>query len=71
MLRQPLPFASLVVASTNDPFCDDQRAQQLARDWRADFVSVGERGHVNGDSGLGDWPQGFAWLTQLTDRAVR
>lgn len=71
MLRQPLPFASLVVASTNDPFCDSQRAQELARDWRADFVSVGERGHINGDSGLDDWPQGLAWLTQLTDRAVR
>ncbi len=71
MQRRRLPFASLVVASTNDPFCDADRARGLARDWGADFESVGERGHVNGDSGLGDWAQGLAWLARLTDSTAR
>jgi predicted alpha/beta hydrolase family esterase len=28
-------------------------------------VDVGARGHVNADSGLGDWPEGLALLRAL------
>jgi predicted alpha/beta hydrolase family esterase len=28
-------------------------------------VTVGDAGHINGDSGLGDWPAGFALLEEL------
>lgn len=71
IIRQRLPFASLVVTSTNDTFCDTDRAEDMARDWGSGFFSIGDCGHINGDSGLGDWPQGLAWLQQLTDRASR
>ena len=63
--RQPLPFAALVVASSNDPFCSLERAQQMATDWGARCVDAGNGGHLNADSGLGDWPQGQAWLHSL------
>jgi predicted alpha/beta hydrolase family esterase len=63
--RQRLPFASRLVASRNDPFCRWPRAEQLARDWGAELIDLGEAGHINADSGLGDWPQGQAWLHTL------
>jgi len=71
IVRTRLPFASLAVVSTNDPFCAIDRAQAMAQDWGADLVSIGERGHVNGDSGLGKWPAGIAWLEQLSGGPLR
>jgi predicted alpha/beta hydrolase family esterase len=25
-------------------------------------VDLGAKGHINADSGLGDWPEGWAWV---------
>ena len=63
--RQPLPFAAHVVYSEDDPFSCAERAQALARDWGAAATSLGAAGHINGDSGLHDRPQGLAWLKAL------
>lgn len=69
-VRQRLPFPALLLFSDDDPWCAPDRAQALARDWGARSQSVGARGHVNGDSGLGDWPEGRALLAALgTDNA--
>lgn len=67
-VRQPLPFASTVVLSTDDPFADAQRSLQMAADWGSQTVSLGAAGHVNGDSGLGDWPQGLDLLRAVIER---
>ena len=63
--RQRLPFASAVVASSDDPFASLEYATRLAADWGATLHGVGARGHINADSGLGDWPQGLEWLQDL------
>jgi uncharacterized protein len=63
--RARLPFASTLVASSNDPFCSLPRARGMAADWGAGFVDLGTRGHINADSGLGDWPEGLALLHAL------
>lgn len=60
-----LPFASTLVASHNDPFCTFGRAAALATAWGSTLVDLGHCGHINADSGLGDWPQGHAWLSAL------
>lgn len=65
IVRQPLPFKSILVGSDNDPYCSAERAQQLARDWSARWVSLGAAGHINADSSLGDWPEGHALLQTL------
>ena len=65
--RARLPFPSLAVISSDDPYCDPERAQQLASGWGAQLFDAGPRGHVNGDSGLGDWPEGRALLQILLD----
>jgi uncharacterized protein len=56
--RQKLPFPSLVVASTNDPYGELSRIEELAQDWGSLCVVVGACGHINADSGLGDWAEG-------------
>lgn len=58
--RQRLPFPSLLVASTDDPFCSFGYACHSAEIWGSAFVGVGPRGHINGASGLGDWQEGKA-----------
>ena len=63
--RQALPFASHLLYSTNDPFCAPTRALDMARDWGSQAHSLGEAGHINADTGLGDWPAGLALLRQL------
>ena len=54
---EPLPFESIVVASTNDPLCAFERAADLAWRWQAQLVSAGAAGHLNPASGFGEWAQ--------------
>ena len=61
----PLPFPSIVVASTDDVYVTVERAQQFAAAWGARFENVGASGHLNSASGLGSWPRGFALLAEL------
>ncbi|MDP3343303.1 MAG: alpha/beta hydrolase [Hydrogenophaga sp.] len=65
IVRQRLPFPSVLVGSRSDPYCRFERAQGLAHDWGSRFIDLGERGHINAESGLGDWPEGHAWLLEL------
>lgn len=67
---QKLPFASTLVGSQNDPYCRFERAQALAKAWGCTLHDMGNAGHVNAESGLGDWPQGMALLHDLLARAV-
>jgi predicted alpha/beta hydrolase family esterase len=62
---QKLPFQSIVFASTNDPFCSFAEAQRLATGWGAKLIEAGERGHINAESGLGDWADAHAELQRL------
>jgi hypothetical protein len=62
-----LPFPSIVVASSNDPFVTVARAQTFASAWDSEFVMIGEAGHINTASGLGDWPEGLALLRNLCE----
>jgi predicted alpha/beta hydrolase family esterase len=60
-----LPFPSVVVASTDDPYVTTERARRFAEAWGSRFVTVGDAGHINSQSSLGDWPAGFALLQEL------
>ena len=65
IVRARLPFASLAVISSDDPYCTPERAAQMARDWGAYSFDIGPRGHINGESRLADWPQGRVLLKTL------
>lgn len=47
---QPLPFASVLVASSDDPCCSFESASQLARQWGSSFYHLRPHGHINVDS---------------------
>jgi predicted alpha/beta hydrolase family esterase len=68
IVRQRLPFAAIAVTSSDDPFAVPERSAALAHAWGAEWVSIGAAGHINGESGLGDWPAGRAWLDKLRPR---
>jgi predicted alpha/beta hydrolase family esterase len=62
---QPLPYRSVVVASTNDPFCPIRTAGAYARSWGSEVVRLQNAGHINLESGHGEWPLGLALLQSL------
>jgi len=68
MPLQPLPFASTVVASSDDPYVSLERARFFADSWGSRFVNIGPAGHVNTASGLGEWPAGLELLEELARR---
>lgn len=69
--RQPLPFPSCAVASSDDPYCSLLRAHQMSEHWNSAWHDAGALGHLNDESGLGDWNEGFALLRSLTTASVR
>ncbi len=66
--RDPLPFPSMLIASTSDPFCSAERAAEFASCWGSDFHLAGDAGHINAASGHGPWPEGLMMFTRLMQR---
>ena len=60
-----LPYRSIVVASSNDPYCPIRLAGAYARAWGSEFVRLQGAGHINVESGHGEWPLGWALLQSL------
>jgi predicted alpha/beta hydrolase family esterase len=60
-----LPFPSVLVASHDDPYADFAFARRIAAAWGSELVDAGARGHLNAESGLGDWPEGRRLLDRL------
>lgn len=62
----PLPAAAaparrvVLVSSRNDPYATPAFAAHCAVAWQAGHVALGALGHLNADSGLGDWREGWS-----------
>ena len=67
---RPLPFPSIVVASSNDEYVSLARAAEFARSWGSRLVEAGAMGHLNSASNLGRWPAGHALLRELLAQAA-
>ncbi|MDO9032801.1 MAG: alpha/beta hydrolase [Hydrogenophaga sp.] len=65
MVRTALPFPSVALLSRDDPFGHFYGMAAVAEGWGARLVDAGSRGHLNGESGLGDWPEAHAFLRTL------
>ncbi|MGQ0674347.1 MAG: RBBP9/YdeN family alpha/beta hydrolase [Hyphomicrobium sp.] len=63
--KHPLPYRSIVVASTNDPWMTLSRAVHWASRWGSDVVNLGPVGHINAEAGFGPWPEGLTLLDRL------
>ena len=66
-----LPFPSIVVASSDDPFVTLERAAAFAEAWGSRFVLIGAAGHINSASSLGPLgiQAGSSSLTSCTNLA--
>jgi predicted alpha/beta hydrolase family esterase len=62
---QPLPFRTLLVASSTDEYLSMDRAEHFARCWGSELVSVGDAGHINTAAGFGPWTEGERLLDEL------
>jgi predicted alpha/beta hydrolase family esterase len=62
-----LPFPAIVVASSDDPWCDEDHARELATAWGAEFELLEGEGHINAASGLGAWREGQDMVERLLD----
>ncbi|WP_092945962.1 alpha/beta hydrolase [Roseateles sp. YR242] len=65
--RSRLPFPSLVVASSDDPYCSLERSAAMAADWGSSIIIAGALGHMNAASGMGEWSEGRALLHRIAD----
>jgi predicted alpha/beta hydrolase family esterase len=68
--RQPLPFPSIVAASSDDPLTNPVRLGSLAASWGSRVHDLGAVGHLNPASGFGDWPGAVELIGQLRDGEV-
>ena len=57
--RDPLPFPSVLVASSNDPYATLEQSADLALAWGSKLIEAGAAGHINTASGHGPWPEGM------------
>lgn len=65
-----LPYRNILVASSNDPYCPVRLAGAYARAWGSEFVRLQDAGHINTESGHGEWPLGIALLQSLASCVV-
>jgi uncharacterized protein len=68
---QTLPYRSVLVASSNDPYCSVRTAGAYARAWGSEFVRLQNAGHINTEAGFGDWPLGLALLQSLVGQPLQ
>ena len=50
-----LAFKSIVVTSSNDVWVSLERANYSAENWGSELINIGNAGHINADSGYGEW----------------
>ncbi|MGI8771724.1 MAG: RBBP9/YdeN family alpha/beta hydrolase [Acidobacteriaceae bacterium] len=66
-----LGVPTLVIASSDDPYCPVERARAFVDAWQADLHILANAGHINAESGFGPWPDGWqlveAWIRQHVD----
>jgi serine hydrolase len=60
-----LPFPSTLIHSADDPYASAAFVRRCADDWGSRLVEISPCGHINADSGLGDWAEGRRWLEGL------
>ena len=63
-----LPFPSLVVLSSDDPYVSVKRGMLFAENWGSEMVNIGNAGHINVASGHGNWNEGIELLRKLDQK---
>lgn len=69
--ERPVDVPGLIVCSDDDPYCTLTAAKEIARHWELPTVSAGMLGHLNSDSGVGEWIQGQTVLSVFLAMTAR
>ena len=67
--RRPLPFPSILAASTDDRLADPVLMRALADAWGSRWHSLGAVGHLNPASGFGEWAEARTLIAELAAAA--
>lgn len=59
--------AAIVVSSENDPYSSAEFTAKVVQSWSARHIPLGKLGHVNSESGLGDWEFGWSLVRQFLE----
>ena len=62
---EKLPFPSIVIASSQDPYIALARATHFSHCWGSELINIGPAGHINAASGHGSWAEGRHILEQF------
>jgi serine hydrolase len=54
------PRRITVVSSSDDAYATSAYTEERVATWGAEHIFLGQRGHINAASGLGDWADGWA-----------
>lgn len=63
--QSTLPVPGLVVGSLSDPWLSWSKAQLWAQRWELPIYCAGNAGHINVESGHGEWHEGWQLLEKL------
>lgn len=63
--KQKINFKTIVVASDDDIWVSIERAKYFADCWGSEFINIGKAGHINADSGYGQWAKGLEILRTI------
>ncbi|WP_407161222.1 RBBP9/YdeN family alpha/beta hydrolase [Aeromonas caviae] len=69
VLAGAIKVSAQLIASRNDPWMSFERAEFWSRQWQVPLFDAGEVGHINAQSGHGEWHQGLALFGTLYRRA--
>ncbi|MFM4680543.1 RBBP9/YdeN family alpha/beta hydrolase [Aeromonas media] len=69
VLSGSIKVSAQLIASRNDPWMSFERAEYWSRQWQVPLFDAGEVGHINAQSGHGEWSQGLNLLNTLHHRA--
>jgi predicted alpha/beta hydrolase family esterase len=66
-----LNIPSVLIGSETDPWMRAENARSWARKWDAQFVNLGDVGHINTEAGFGPLPQAKTLVELLIHRLER
>ncbi|MFM2482051.1 RBBP9/YdeN family alpha/beta hydrolase [Celerinatantimonas sp. YJH-8] len=65
-----LPFKAVMVCSDDDPHMSLDKSHAIAEVWGCPLVVLEKAGHVNADSGYGDWLQCETLIESFSEMSV-
>jgi predicted alpha/beta hydrolase family esterase len=69
--QQRLQVPSALVASDTDPWMSVASTRRWAARWGSHWLTLGDAGHINGESGFGPLPFAKRWVTAMGQRLAR